>query len=47
MAMLILILLIAALVFGVVAVIEARGRSWAGWGVIALAIAGLIGAWPG
>lgn len=32
-----LILAIAALVLGAVAVVEANGRSWAGWGVIALA----------
>jgi hypothetical protein len=32
-----LVLGIVALVFGIVAVIEANGRSWAGWGVIALA----------
>lgn len=42
-----LILIIAAGIFGVVAVVEARGRNWAGWGVIALAVAGLIAVWPG
>jgi hypothetical protein len=28
---------VVALIFGIVAVVEANGRSWAGWGVIALA----------
>lgn len=37
-----LILLVIGLVFGIVAVIEANGRSWAGWGVIALAAALLL-----
>lgn len=37
-----LILVIAALVFGVVAVVEARGRNWAAWGVVALAVAALL-----
>lgn len=32
-----LILGVVALVFGIIAVIEANGRNWAGWGVIVLA----------
>ena len=32
------ILIVAALVLGIVAVVEAKGRSWAGWGVICLAL---------
>jgi hypothetical protein len=41
---LILILLLAGLVFGVLEVIEPRGkRSWSGWGVLALALALLLG----
>lgn len=35
--MLLQIVAIAALVFGIVAVVEAHGRNWAGWGVICLA----------
>jgi len=35
---LVLALSIAALIMGIVAVIEANGRSWAGWGVILLAL---------
>lgn len=35
---------IAGLVLGIVAVVEAKGRNWAGWGVIALAVALLWGA---
>jgi hypothetical protein len=42
MSTLVLILLIAALVFGIVAIVEARGRSWAGWGVVCLAVALLL-----
>jgi len=38
----ILIAIIIGLVFGIVAVVEAQGKNWAGWGVIALAVAGLI-----
>lgn len=38
-----LILAIVALIFGIVAVVEAQGRSWAGWGVIALAAIHLVG----
>jgi hypothetical protein len=34
---------IVALVFGIVAVVEARGRNWAGWGVIVLAALVLYG----
>lgn len=37
-----LILAVIALALGIVAVIEANGRSWAGWGVIALAVSQLI-----
>lgn len=37
-----LILTIAALILGIVAVIEAQGRSFAGWGVICLAAAALL-----
>ena len=29
---------VVALVLGIVAVVEAGGRSWAGWGVIVLAV---------
>ena len=32
-----LLLAIVAIILGAVAVIEANGRNWAGWGVIALA----------
>lgn len=35
------ILFIVGLIFGIVAVVEAHGRSWAGWGCIAIA-AGLL-----
>jgi uncharacterized membrane protein (DUF441 family) len=38
----ILIAIIVGLVFGIVAVVEAQGRNWAGWGVIAITIALLI-----
>ena len=38
-----LVLALVALVLGIVAVVEARGRSWAGWGVIALAVLHLLG----
>lgn len=38
-----LVLAIAALVFGIVAVIEAQGRSWAGWGVVCLAAIVILG----
>lgn len=37
-----LVLVIAGLILGIVSVVEARGRSWAGWGVIALAAALLL-----
>ena len=41
---LILVLLLAGLVFGILELVEARGkRSWAGWGVLALALALLLG----
>jgi hypothetical protein len=33
-----LLLAIAALIFGIVAVVEGHGRSWPGWGVICLAV---------
>ena len=42
-----IILIIAAGVLGAVAVIESNLRNWAGWGVIALAIAALFMVWPG
>ena len=38
-----LVLAIAALILGIVAVVESRGRNWAGWGVIALAAIQLLG----
>lgn len=38
-----LVLAIAALILGIVAVVESRGRAWAGWGVIALAVIHLLG----
>jgi hypothetical protein len=38
-----LLLAIVALVLGIVSVIESRGRSWAGWGVICLAAIHLWG----
>jgi hypothetical protein len=38
-----LVLAIAALILGIVSVVESRGRSWAGWGVILLAAIHLIG----
>jgi hypothetical protein len=37
------ILAVAALIFGVVGVVEANGRNWVAWGVIALAVIVLIG----
>lgn len=37
-----LVLAIGGLVLGIVAVVEARGASWAGWGVILLAAALLL-----
>jgi hypothetical protein len=40
-----IILIVAALVFGIVAIVESR-RNWAAWGVIALAVVGLIVVWP-
>jgi hypothetical protein len=33
---------IIALVLGVIAEIEAQGRNWAGWGVVALAVGILL-----
>lgn len=33
----------AALILGIVAIVESRGRSWAGWGVVCLAVALLWG----
>ena len=47
MPVLALALVIVALILGVVAVIEARGRAWAAWGVVALAVAALLTMWPG
>ena len=41
--MIVLVLAVVALVLGIVAVVEARGRSWAGWGVCALAAIHLLG----
>ena len=38
-----LILAVAALILGIVAVVESKGRSWAGWGVICLAAIQLLG----
>lgn len=38
-----LVLAIAALILGIIAVVEARGRNWAGWGVICLAAIVLLG----
>jgi len=37
-----LALLVAAAILGCVAIIEASGRSWAGWGVLAIAAALLV-----
>lgn len=37
-----LILVIAALILGFVAVVESQGRSWVGWGVVALAVSLLV-----
>ena len=37
-----LILIIAGLILGIVAVVESNGRSWPGWGVICLAAAMLL-----
>ena len=39
MPLLQLVLLIAGLIFGLVAVIESRGLNWAAWGVVAIALA--------
>jgi hypothetical protein len=38
----VVVLLLAGLIFGLVAVVETRGLNWAGWGVIAIAIAVLL-----
>lgn len=38
-----LVLIIAALVFAIVEEVLTRGRSWAGWGVLCLAVALLLG----
>jgi hypothetical protein len=35
---------IVALILGIVSVVESKGRSWAGWGVIVLAALVLYGA---
>lgn len=40
--MLLTILAVAALILGIVGVVEARGRNWAAWGVICLAAVHLI-----
>lgn len=40
--MLTLALAIVALVLGIIGVVEARGRNWAAWGVIALAALHLL-----
>jgi hypothetical protein len=37
------ILAVAALIFGVVGVVEANGRNWVAWGVVCLAVIVLIG----
>lgn len=37
-----LVLLVAALILGIVAVLEQRGRSWAGWACVCLAVALLL-----
>jgi hypothetical protein len=37
-----LILALIALVLGIVAVVESRGRDWAGWGVVVLAVVVLL-----
>ena len=37
-----LVLTVVALWVGVVAVVESQGRSWAGWGVVALAVSLLV-----
>ena len=39
-----LVLAIVALVFGIIAVVESRGRNWAGWGIIALAAIHILAA---
>jgi hypothetical protein len=38
-----LLLYVAGGVLGIVAVLEAQGRSWAGWGVALLALALVLG----
>lgn len=40
---LLLLLLILALVFGIVEEVLARGRSWAGWAVLCVAVYLLMG----
>jgi len=37
------VLAVVALVFGIIAVVEANGKSWSGWGIIALAAIHLLG----
>jgi hypothetical protein len=36
------VLAVAALILGIVGVVEARGRNWAAWGVICLAAIHLL-----
>lgn len=43
MSTLTLVLAIAALILGIIGVIEANGRNWAAWGVICLAAIVLVG----
>lgn len=38
----IVILVIAALVFGIVGLVEGSGRNWAAWGVVLLALVHLL-----
>jgi hypothetical protein len=42
--MIVLVLAIAALILGIIGVVEARGRNWAAWGVICLATIHLLAA---
>ena len=41
--LLVLVLAVAALIVGLVGIVESRGRDWAAWGVIALAAIVLLG----
>lgn len=36
------VLVVAAIVFGAVSVVQSSGRSWAGWGIICLGVALLV-----